>query len=217
MTGSGARPVSGQLCGTTAEEPIRVPVSCCLSATGLSFLGHPAPAEGFSVPRGWLTDRHRSALGPRRGCHVPHERDTTGLGALSTPGRRCSRGAASVPPAPPHSQRPVLHPAAASHRRGSKLRGIIEGSLAFARPAFPLPVTPGWNRSPWASTLGFAPRSCPRRTPGRERALSTGPELHLRPLSNLLRCVHSTRATSCRTMRSSTRAWRRCRSSRSAS
>ena len=32
-----------------------------------------------------LPDEHCSP-GPRRGCHVPHETDTTGLGALCTPG-----------------------------------------------------------------------------------------------------------------------------------
>jgi hypothetical protein len=30
--------------------------------------------------------------GPHRGCHVLHERDTTGLGAPCTPRRRCSSG-----------------------------------------------------------------------------------------------------------------------------
>jgi len=30
--------------------------------------------------------------GPQRGCHVPHERDTTGVGAPFIPRRRCPSG-----------------------------------------------------------------------------------------------------------------------------
>ena len=46
--GPGTSPVSGQLSGEQpAEVPvIRAPVSCCLSATGIRFSGHPAPARG---------------------------------------------------------------------------------------------------------------------------------------------------------------------------
>ena len=43
--------------------------------------------------------------------------------------------------------------------------------------SFPLPVTPGWRGSPWASPRSFAPRRYQRRTSGRGRALSTGPGL----------------------------------------
>ncbi len=37
-----------------------------------------------------LPDRIVLLSGPHRGCHVPRERDTPGLGAPCTPGRRCS-------------------------------------------------------------------------------------------------------------------------------
>jgi len=157
------------------------PVSCCLSATGVRFLGHPAPGQELGLPHGRLTGQHHADPGPGRGCRVPHERDTTGLGAPSTPGRRCSPGC-------PHlcTRRLPLPsgqsciPTVTSHRRGSKSRGIIRGSLVFTPPVFPSPVVPGWNGNPWASTLGFAPRSYPRRTPERGQAASTGPELHHR-------------------------------------
>src|ERR1019366_10641344 len=33
-----------------------VPISCCLSATGVRFLGHPFPAGGLGLPCGRLTD-----------------------------------------------------------------------------------------------------------------------------------------------------------------
>ena len=46
--------------------------------------------------------------GPQRGCHVPHETDTTGLGALCTPGTVVrSRLAKSLRTAPAASQRPA--------------------------------------------------------------------------------------------------------------
>ena len=64
-----------------------------------------------------------------------------------------------------------LHPAATSHRRGSRLRGINGGSLTFTRPVFPSPVAPGWNGSPWASPPSFAPRRYRRRTSGRGQAI----------------------------------------------
>ena len=35
------------------------PVSCCLSATGIRFLGHPAPAGELSLPHGRPTGHHR--------------------------------------------------------------------------------------------------------------------------------------------------------------
>ncbi|WP_054814080.1 DUF2637 domain-containing protein [Nocardia arizonensis] len=47
---------------------------------------------------------------------------------------------------------------------GSFSRDVIEGSLLFTRPAFPSPVTTGWNGSAWASPRSFAPRRYRRRT-----------------------------------------------------
>ena len=91
-----------------AEEPASsVPVSCCLSATGIRFSGRPAPAGEFSLPHGRPT-RRSIPPGPHRGCHVPHETDTTGVGALCTPGTVVrSRPARSLRAAPAAFQRPV--------------------------------------------------------------------------------------------------------------
>jgi len=72
-----------------------VPVSCCLSAAGLGFLDHPVPAGELGLPYGRLTEEGTS--GPHRGYHVPRERDTTGVGAPFTPGRRCSPGWQRIP------------------------------------------------------------------------------------------------------------------------
>src|SRR5450755_2362017 len=41
-----------------------VPVSRCLSAAGISLLGHPIPAGGLGLPHGRLTEPES---GPRRG------------------------------------------------------------------------------------------------------------------------------------------------------
>jgi len=77
--------------------------------TGIRFLDRPAPAGELGLPHGWLTG---PKSGPRRGCHVPHGRDPAGVGALWTPGRRCSpRLAPSHQPPPAASQRPALPPA----------------------------------------------------------------------------------------------------------
>lgn len=91
-----------------------------------------------------------------------------------------SRLTLGLQPAPAASQRPILHPAGAVHRRGTRSRSIIRGSLAFTRPVFPLPVAPGWNGSPWASPSSSTPRRCQRRISKWGQALSTGPELRSR-------------------------------------
>jgi hypothetical protein len=41
-------------------------------------------------------------------------------------------------------------------------------------PVFSSPVTPRWNKGPWASSPSFAPRSYPRRTSERRQAVRTG-------------------------------------------
>ena len=153
--------------------------SRCLSATGVRFLGHPVPAGELDLPYGRLTGafRHRTPTGFPRSTRVRHDRGGCPLNSGTAMLSRLTMG---IQPAPAASQRPVLHPAGTTHRRGSRLRSIIRGSLAFTRPVFPLPVTPGWNGSPWASPPGFTPRRYQRRMPKWGRALSTGPELRCR-------------------------------------
>ena len=67
------------------DGPIRRVMSFpCLTAGDLRFLVLPVPARALGLPCGWLTvmvDR------PYRGYCVPHTRDTSGVGALSTAGR----------------------------------------------------------------------------------------------------------------------------------
>jgi hypothetical protein len=133
------------------------------------------------------------------GFHVSHLRDTTGVGAPSTPGRRCSPRPDAVPGRrlPPRNGQ-SLHPAPASHQRGSAITGHQRGFTRFTRPVCPSPVAPGWDGRPSGFPLCSAPRRYQQRTTGRGRAVSTRPELrcrHRRP-SNLR--VHSHSATSCR-------------------
>jgi hypothetical protein len=72
-----------------------------------SLLGSSCARWGIVHPHEWPTSRTLSA-GPHRGCHVPHETDTTGVGALCTPGTVVrSRPAKFLRAAPAALQRPV--------------------------------------------------------------------------------------------------------------
>ena len=75
---------------------------------------------------------------------------------------------------PPCNGRP-LSPAGASHRAGVPMTRRHRGFTCVHPSGLPQPVTPGWNRNPWAFPSGFAPRSYPRRTPRRGRSSRTGP------------------------------------------
>jgi hypothetical protein len=105
-----------------------------VSPIGLS--GHPVPARELGLPHGRLTGRDMRAR-TRTGFARSALRDTTGVGALSTPGT----AVLSRPDAVPGRRLPLpsdqsLHPAPASHQRGSVLRGINEGSRdSPVRPA----------------------------------------------------------------------------------
>ena len=72
-----------------------------------------------------------------------------------------------------------LHPGPAPITRGSTSRGIIKGSLSFARPAFPSPVAPGWS-----GVLGLLPELHTPPLPATHVEVGTGighlPELRHR-------------------------------------
>ena len=89
--GSGQRPYPASYPRATWRRTSHaLSVSRCLSAAGVRFLGHPVPAGELRLPHGRPTGRRPP--GPQRGFHVPHERDTTGVGAPFTPRRRCPPG-----------------------------------------------------------------------------------------------------------------------------
>jgi hypothetical protein len=164
-------PVSGQLSRDDwRRASLHVPASCSLSAVGVCLSGHPVPARGLGLPYGRLTG-HLLVPGPGRGYHVPRLRDTTGLGALSTPGTAVlALAGCRARPSPAASQRPVPAPRNRSHQRGSSLRGINEGSRdSPVRPA-PHLWFPGWDGNPLGFPLCSAPRRYQRRTTGRGRA-----------------------------------------------
>ena len=149
----------------------RFPVSCRLSATGIRFLGHPAPAGELSLPHGRPTGT--KLAGPQRGCRVAHEQDATGQGAPFTPGTVVrSRPAIILRAAPAALPRPVPtapleHPTCGGHLHetstGVHLRSPITcgrpdaarrpGSRRFP-PVFSSPASPGWDRG----HFGFFPR-----------------------------------------------------------
>lgn len=164
------------------------PVSCCLSAVGIGFLGHPAPAGELNLPHGRPTGL--PAAGPQRGCRVAHEQDATRQGALFTPGTAVrSRPATILRPAPAALPRPVPtapleHPIGGGHfheastrvqaiRPSPRIRlatGPQPGTRTGSRRSSPRPPPPDGTRAASASTPGSAHRSYPRRTPGRRRA-----------------------------------------------
>jgi hypothetical protein len=140
--------------------------------TGIRFLGHPVPAEVIRFPHGQRTERRLPPPGPQRGCRVPHKPDTTGVGAPYTPGPAVFSGRGWVRrPAPAASQRPVLHPAGTSHRQGSRLRGIIGGSLAFTRPVFPFTCGLRMEQTP----LGLITRASHPAVTGNARRVGDRP------------------------------------------
>jgi len=111
-------PVSGQLCETTSGGAGHaVSGSCCLSAASVGFLDRPVPAGELGLPPGRLTG---PTIRTRRGFHVPHARDTTGVGAPSAPGRRCSHGRTDasgrrLPLLSGQSCTPLPHPTYGAH------------------------------------------------------------------------------------------------------
>jgi hypothetical protein len=176
-------------------------VSCCLSATGISLLGRPVPAGEFHFPHGRPTWRLVTP-GPRRGSHVPHEGDTAGEGAPYTPGLRCS---------PAHGT--SLDRARRFSAASPALRSCIPSAgfevtrhqqgFTHVRPSsLPLHLwTPDGTRPLGLNHLSFAPRRYQQRTSGWGQALNTSLELHTRHRRTSQLCAHSSRATSCRTVR----------------
>jgi hypothetical protein len=129
----------------------------------------PAFASRASCSRHGLRSPHgrpaRQSLDLGGGPRIPRIRVTTGLGASFTPrpsGAHTVR-ASPIPPAAagPLSQEPGPITRRAFQRSFCLLRGVIRGSLTFARPAFPSPAGHWMAQRP----LGLAPRAS---HPGRQ-------------------------------------------------
>jgi hypothetical protein len=166
-------------------------VSCRLSATGIRFLGILFPPGASALLTVGLPGCAWTPAGFPRSAHPSHDRIGCPLYPEAT---RCSHGRSDPsgrrsPPLPgARPYRPGLHPIA----RGCLLRGVIEGSLAFTRPAFPLACNPRMERG----LLGLDPRASHpsrqdlRRTPGRETGIEHSPGA-TRPALPDLQSVHS--------------------------
>jgi hypothetical protein len=179
-----------------------VPVSCCLSAAGLGFLGHPAPAGELSLPHGRPTGHQ--VIGPQRGCRVAHEQDATGQGALFTPGTVVrSRPATTFRPAPAALLRPVPtapleHPIGGGHFHEASTRvhaihpsprarlatGPRAGNPYGFPPVFSSPAAPGWNKGGFGFYPGLRTPQLPAahaRAETGQRALARVPRLRHQP------------------------------------
>ena len=146
-------------------------VSCRLSTTGIRLLGILLPPRSSAPLTVGLPDSQRlDPTGFPRSAHPSHDR----IGCPLYPeAQRCSRSRSDPsghhsPPLPgARPYHPGLHPIS----RSCPLRGVIEGSLAFARPVFPLACDPpDGSASPWtlpqASHLD-RPGACDARWGGR--------------------------------------------------
>jgi hypothetical protein len=104
------------------------PVSCCLSAVGIGFLGHPAPAGELNLPHGRPTGPHMA--GPQRGCRVALSKTRDRAGRSLYPGDGGALPAGDYPPAGTcrSSAASPYGPAGTSHRRGALSRDVNESS-----------------------------------------------------------------------------------------
>ena len=127
-----------------------VVVSRCLSATGVRFWNRPAPAGGLGLPYGRLTAVTR---GPRRGCHVAHEGDTTGSDALYTPQTAVSsRREHLSTPAPAAISAAVCSPRYHIPSAGFIVTRHHQGFTPFVLSVFPFTCGPRMERAPLGLT-----------------------------------------------------------------
>jgi hypothetical protein len=126
-----------------AEAPAcgsRVPVAFRPPALASRVIPRPLGSPAFLTVG--LPDEHRPP-GPRRGCHVPHETATTGMGALCTPGTVVRSRPAKFPrPAPAASQRPVPISHCINPSAGVLMTRRHRGFTCVHPSGLPQPVTP---------------------------------------------------------------------------
>ncbi len=166
-------------------------VSCRLSVTGIRLLGILLPPGDSALLTVGLPGTAWTPAGIPRSAHPSHGR----IGCPLYPeAQRCShsRSDPSGRRSPPLPGARPYRPGDRSISRSCLLRGVIEGSLAFTRPAFPLACGPRMERG----LLGLAPRASHpgrqdlRRTPGRGTGIEHSPGA-TRPALPDLQSVHS--------------------------
>ena len=116
-----------------------------------------------------------------------------GTAVPARPGRSSPAAACRLAAAGPCT--PVQQPTTG----GFLSRGIIKGSRSFTRPAFPSPVTPGWNGSPWACPPGLHTPPSPAAHAGVGTGIVGTCQSYVTISRSSSQRSHSPRATSCRT------------------
>ena len=141
-------------------------VSCCLSAAGPRFLGHPVP-PGDSAPLTIGLPHRQQAARTRAGFPCSARVRPGRLRVPSVPrGRRCPHDRSSSRPPPAASQRPAPGAPDCDPPRDVLLTRHQQGfTVIHPTPAFPSPVTPDGTGSSGFS-LSFAPS---RAGPGNAR------------------------------------------------
>ena len=141
-------------------------VSCCLSAAGPRFLGHPVP-PGASAPLTIGLPHRQQAARTRAGFPCSARVRPGWLRVPSVPrGRRCPHDRSSSRPPPAASQRPAPVAPDCNPPRDASLTRHQQGfTVIHPTPAFPSPVTPGGTGSS-GFPLSFAPS---RAGPGNAR------------------------------------------------
>jgi hypothetical protein len=159
--------------------------SCCLSAAGLGFLGHPVPAREIGLPhsRPTGTDSSRTRVGfPRSTCL----QDPAGEGAVYTRGRRCSPDQLVTTVVACHFSAASPAPRCCIHLSGAHC-DEASATVHSRSPIRPSPhLRPRMEQGPLRLLpLSFAPRRYQRRTSGWGRATEHSPGLrhqrHRRP------------------------------------
>ena len=178
LSGPGRRPYPAGYPGRSAEEPAmmsRFPVAFRPPA----FASWPSFARRGAGPS--LRSAYRSCCQGRTPTGLPRSaRMSCGRGGCPlypgdcgarTAGRSSPAAARRLAAARPCT--PVQQPTTG----GFLSRGIIKGSRSFTRPAFPSPVTPGWNGSPRASPRASHPAVTSGACRGGDRHRGHLPEL----------------------------------------
>jgi hypothetical protein len=168
------------------------------------LLGHPVPAQEFRLPHGRPTSLN---AGPRRGFHVSHAQDATGVGALYSPGTVVVvQTDHDHRPAPGASQRRVPAPRHNLHHCAAPLDEPSTRVQAIRPSGLPSPVASGWIAGPSAFLRSSHPAITRSARRGGDGSSSTDPKSALRHQPNLQPrgWIYLMRATSCRTRESGT-------------
>jgi hypothetical protein len=168
-------------------------VSCCLSATGIRFSGHPVPAQDLRVPHGRPTRQRRAWTQTGFPRSTPARYDRVGCPLYpgdsgAHPGRMpCPTSACRFTTASPYTALTQPTCTAPTYETSTRVHAIHPSGL-------PLTCNPRMERGPSGFPSSFAPRRYQRRTskvgprrehaPGTRAPTSAGPPIH----SSLTQC-----------------------------